>query len=125
MSFRDHLFPSSTPLFPTAEQVQAYLISYADRFGLRPHIRFETTVKRLRKDGEEWVIDSASPMDRGDDETNGAAGNGGVSGQRVERFDKIVVANGHYEEVHVPSIPGLSYVPSLLFHYDRQNPIYI
>jgi cation diffusion facilitator CzcD-associated flavoprotein CzcO len=96
MSFRDHLFPHSTPLFPTAAQVQDYLVSYAKKFSLRPYIRFETTVERLYRDGEEWVIESSART--GLERKEG----------RVDRFDKVVVANGHYEEVHVPVIPGIS-----------------
>ena len=112
MSFRDHLFPPSTPLFPTAAQVQDYLVAYSDKFGLRPYIRFETTVGRLYKDGEEWVVESSASAipkgDRGDGGDEERTVNNRKQGDKVERFDKVVVANGHYEQVHVPVIPGLS-----------------
>ena len=91
MSFRDHFFPSTTPLFPTAAQVQTYLVAYAQIFGLRPYINFGTAVTRLHKDGEEWVVEST-----------------GKDGETVGRYDRVVVANGHYEQVHVPEIPGIS-----------------
>jgi cation diffusion facilitator CzcD-associated flavoprotein CzcO len=92
MSFRDHLFPSSTPTFPTADQVQDYLVSYADRFGLREHIRFDTTVIRLCKVDGSWTIEIKHAE----------------RGTEVSHWDNVVIANGHYADVHIPSIPGLS-----------------
>lgn len=92
MSFRDHLFPSCTPLFPTANQVQDYLVSYADRFGLRAYIRFGTTVTRLLKHDRDWVI-----------QTDHAE-----RGSETSHWDNVVIANGHYADTHIPSIPGLA-----------------
>lgn len=87
MAFRDHVFPQNTPTFPTAEQVEQYIVSYADRFDLRRHIRFRSPVQRLYKDNEEWVVEAT-----GDE----------------ARYDHVVVANGHYADTFVPTIPGLA-----------------
>jgi cation diffusion facilitator CzcD-associated flavoprotein CzcO len=92
MSFRDHLFPSSTPTFPHADQVQDYLVSYADHFALRDHIRFNTTVTSLSKAEGHWVIE-ADHAERG---------------QESSQWDNVVVANGHYADTHIPAVPGLS-----------------
>ena len=40
--FSDHPYPPSTNDYPTAEQVRDYLHSYAERFGVADHIRFQT-----------------------------------------------------------------------------------
>jgi len=40
----DFPMPASYPEFPSGEQVQAYLESYADHFGVTPHLRLNTEV---------------------------------------------------------------------------------
>lgn len=92
MSFRDHVFPTSTPTFPTADQVQDYLVSYADRFDLRRHIHFGATVTRLYKPKDQWIVETSSPE----------------RGCETSSWDNVVVANGHYADTHIPLIPGLS-----------------
>ena len=86
MSFRDHVFPEDTPEFPSADQVESYLVSYADRFNLKRFIRFSTPVTRLYKRGE-WIVESK---------------------YGEETFNRVMVSNGHYAETFMPSIPGLS-----------------
>lgn len=39
--------PADYPLFPSRDQVLAYLNAYADHFGLRAHIRFGTGVEAV------------------------------------------------------------------------------
>src|SRR6266702_3053786 len=48
-AFSDHPYPATADAFPTAEQVRAYLESYVDRLGLRPHIRLGTEVIEVRR----------------------------------------------------------------------------
>ena len=102
MSFRDHTFKEGSPLFPDRAQVQEYLESYADKFNLRPHIRFSTPVLRLYKDEDtcQWIIETKD----------------GES-----RWDRVVVANGHYEDTWIPPIPGLEWVSSLLYPSAPRN----
>ena len=78
--------------------VQKYLEDYAHRFDLRRHIRFNTRVERLYQskddDGGPWTIESWRVAEEG----------------RVERFDYVCVANGHYSDGWIPDVQGLSYV---------------
>ncbi|HSV83254.1 MAG TPA: FAD-dependent oxidoreductase [Ramlibacter sp.] len=46
-AFPDHPFPKETQLFPSHRDMHAYLVSYADRFGVTPRIRFNTRVKAV------------------------------------------------------------------------------
>jgi len=46
-AFSDHPYPPTAGMFPSAEQVRDYLGSYADRFGLRPRLRFRSEVLRV------------------------------------------------------------------------------
>lgn len=87
MGYTEHLFPPSTPLFPDAAAVQAYLESYAFRFNLIPFIRFNVTVTHAAWIHDHWRVTVST-------------------GEALE-FDNLVVANGHYRLPNVPDIPGL------------------
>jgi dimethylaniline monooxygenase (N-oxide forming) len=50
--FSDFPMPSDYPEWPTGEQVQSYLHSYAEKFGLIAHIRLNTRVESAR-----WPVD--------------------------------------------------------------------
>lgn len=76
--FRDHPFPPGTPLFPSHQDVAAYLNAFADQRGIRPLIRFNSRVT------------SVEPV--------GGAKNRGWfvrCGDGAEEFDAVVVATGH------------------------------
>jgi len=114
MAYRDLPFPPGTPVFPDqrlsfsslpldfpaeprAETVLEYLQSYSTTFNLLPHIRFNTRVDRLHhtaSPGRRWTIESSTS-----------------SSPTSEEFDYVCVANGHYSDVWLPSVPGLRYVP--------------
>ena len=47
--------PGSYPLYPSREEVVAYLESYAARFDIQPV--FNSTVSRIRRDGTQWRAD--------------------------------------------------------------------
>lgn len=73
--FADAPMPKEWPDYPAADRMAEYLGDYADRFGLRPHISFGTTVTSVeRADGGGWRVTT----DRGD-----------------ATVDAVVVANGH------------------------------
>ena len=63
-----------------------YLNRYADMFGLRARIRFETRVDRVSRVGAGWRV---------------------TSGAVDEPFDRVVVATGRFRSPAVPSVPGL------------------
>lgn len=89
--FSDLDHPEGTPVYPSREDMHAYLERYADHFGLMPRIRCRTWVERLEKaDGGGWLLRS-----RRDGEV------------RTERFARVVVASGRYVAPEVPAVPGL------------------
>jgi hypothetical protein len=82
--------PSDYPDFPSRAQVLDYLRAYADHFGLRRHIRFNTEVVR------------ADPR-----------GRAGLDGWRVgladgesHEYEALVVCNGHHWDRRYPDYPG-------------------
>ena len=92
MEYADFPMPKSLPDFPHHTQIAEYFDSYADHFGLREHVRFDTRVERaVREDDGTWAL------------TLGAEGD-----STVERFDALLVANGHHWDPRwpEPAFPG-------------------
>ena len=88
--YRDFPMPRHYPTFPTRDQMRAYLEAFADRFGLRERIEFETEVVRCE------------PRDEG-----------GLGGWQVELrsgetrdYSAVIMANGHHWDARMPSYPG-------------------
>lgn len=102
MSFSDHIFPSDCQLFPTHEAVKKYIDEYGKE--LIPLVKFETQVQDVKfleatKDltgdsemiNEKWLL-------RAEELRTGRT--------YEEKYDAIVVANGHYSVPFVPYIEG-------------------
>ena len=84
--FGEYPMPAGTPDYPSRDSVSAYLEDYASHFGLDERIRLGNGVRAARRlDGGGWEV---SP-DNGED----------------ERFDALVVANGHNEDARWPEPP--------------------
>jgi cation diffusion facilitator CzcD-associated flavoprotein CzcO len=75
-AFSDFPAPATHPLHPTAEQVHAYLESYARAFGVVDRIRFATRVEDVRPG---WTVDG-------------------------ERFDAVIVASGRFRRPRRPPV---------------------
>ena len=89
MQYADFPMPAAYPDFPRHDQIAAYFDAYVDHFGVRDRIRFETTVERAERaaDGT-WELT--------------------LRGGAVERFDMLLVANGHHWDKRMPepAFPG-------------------
>ena len=87
VSFRDMPMGDDYPDYPHHEQIFGYLHDYADAFGLRERIRFETPVEHAeRKRGGGWRIT--------------------LGGGEAQDFDFLVVGNGHHWDPRHPDFPG-------------------
>lgn len=98
MAFHSFLFEPSTPLFPSAEVVLKYLHDYARHFDIRKFIQFQSTVEACKWDKElqAWVV-------------HVKASEPSISQTAViHKFDKLIIANGHYSNPRYPLVPGLS-----------------
>src|SRR4051812_43591990 len=101
ISFADFPMPAHYPDFPHHSELHAWLRDYADRFGLRASIRFNTTVERAaRLDGGGWDVDG-------------------------EGFDALVVCNGHHWDPRLPEFPGHFDGETIHSHHyiDTRDPI--
>jgi dimethylaniline monooxygenase (N-oxide forming) len=86
--FSDHPMPRSYPQWLEGAQVQEYLETYVERFGLAPCLRLGTEVER------------AVPA---------ASGGWDVTTPEVtERYDHLVVANGIFCEPAIPDFDGVA-----------------
>ena len=85
--FSDFPMPEDWPDYPSVDRVAGYLADYAEEFGLLDSIRFGTTVTSVERDDADgsWAVES---------EPGGA-----------DRFDAVVVANGHNWSPRWPSPP--------------------
>ncbi|MEX3101301.1 MULTISPECIES: NAD(P)/FAD-dependent oxidoreductase [unclassified Streptomyces] len=82
--------------------IRAYLEKVADVFGIRPHLRFGSEVKRMVWNAERlcWDIETAS---------------GELSA------DMVVSATGPLSDPKTPDVPGLESFPGEVFHSARWN----
>ncbi|SCU86934.1 LAFA_0E03818g1_1 [Lachancea sp. 'fantastica'] len=91
MTFNGFPFPDDVPTFPNRQQVWEYLVCFYETFiegQERIVTQFNCRVDRLQKTGDVWHVSHSNE-------------------KVVEVFDFVVVANGHFEAIHIPSdIPG-------------------
>ena len=77
--------PEGTPDYPSRDAVGRYIEAYAAKFGLTEHIRLGEGVVKAQRVESGWELE----LDSG----------------KHERFDMLVVANGHNEEAKWPDPP--------------------
>lgn len=89
----DFPYPSDYPEWPSGEQVQIYLTSYARQFGLDPHIRLNTEVTDTQFDeaAQKWTVKTR---------------NNSTQPEESQSFDYLVVCNGIFSQPMVPDYPG-------------------
>ncbi|MDF1506182.1 FAD-dependent oxidoreductase, partial [Roseisolibacter sp. H3M3-2] len=90
-AFGELAYPPGTAVYPTAEQVGAYLARYAERFELLSDARFGTRVESVARDAGAWRV-----------RARGADGVG-----MTETFARVVVASGWCGRPAVPAVDGL------------------
>jgi dimethylaniline monooxygenase (N-oxide forming) len=79
--------PADYPDYPRHSDVYAYFEQAIDHFGLRPHLRLGCGVSHVTPaaDGT-WDVT--------------------LSNGQTHRYDAVVVANGHHNELNIPAFPG-------------------
>jgi cation diffusion facilitator CzcD-associated flavoprotein CzcO len=84
--YRDYPMPEDYPEFPNHELALKYIRSYAEHFGLLPHVQLHTAV--------EWI----EPVEGG--------WNVRLVGGEERLYRGIVIANGHNWDPRFPEFPG-------------------
>jgi len=99
--YSDHPWPPRAPDYPGHRELLAYFEGYARRFGVLPRVRFRTEVTRVEPaPGGGWRV---------------VPGSGGE-----ERFDHVLVANGHHWDPRMPSWPG-TFAGRLIHSHDFKS----
>ncbi len=89
MAYSDFPMPEEYPDYPHHSQILRYFEAYADRFGLREHIRFRRTVESVRPEGGRWRVSVR-----------------GAAEDRSDLFRAVLVCNGHHWRPKLPNFPG-------------------
>ncbi|MBO9566139.1 MAG: FAD-dependent oxidoreductase [Niastella sp.] len=90
-AFSDFPMPKDYPLWPSGDQVQAYLTAYATRFNVMPYIWFNVQVDTLAYRQPNWEIKVT-------DLTNQAT--------QSLSFDFVAICTGTFHKPFIPSFPG-------------------
>jgi len=98
-AFSDHPYSRSSDVFPTAEQVRAYIDSYVERFGLGPVVRLSTEVVRVSRRAARFEVETCS-----------------ADGPATSEFDYVVVCAGVFSEPQMPEIDGAEGFAGTLLH---------
>lgn len=92
LMYPDHPIAEHLPDFLSHAQVLDYLQSYADRFGVTPHVRFRTEVTRVEPAADHgWNVTVRSWED---------------DCSQTRRYDSVVIANGHLWSPRMAEFPG-------------------
>ncbi|MDO8290057.1 MAG: NAD(P)-binding domain-containing protein [Parvibaculum sp.] len=84
--YLDHAMPESYPDYPSNKQIHAYMQSFADAYGLRQHIRFNTGVESAVRIGDKWNVT--------------------LSTGETKIYGAIICATGTNWHPSMPSYPG-------------------
>lgn len=87
MAYSDFPMPEDYPDYPHHSQILAYFEDYVDHFGVRPHIRFSTSVEDVSPaDGGGWQVTT--------------------DGGEIGVYRAVLVSNGHHWNPKLPDFPG-------------------
>ncbi|KAJ3271246.1 Flavin-containing monooxygenase FMO GS-OX1 [Terramyces sp. JEL0728] len=98
MGMRDFPFESAEQ-FPSHTKVYEYLLDFANKKGITPHIKFNHQVENIS--GSRVTVNGTT-----------------------REYDYVIVANGHYAVPKIPNTPGLSSFKGTIMHsQEYRNPI--
>jgi hypothetical protein len=99
--YSDYPWPPGYADYPGHRELLAYFQGYARRFGVDRHVRFRTEVKKAEREaGGGWRVT--------------------LSTGESERFDHLLVANGHHWDPRMPSYPG-SFAGPIIHSHDFKS----
>jgi dimethylaniline monooxygenase (N-oxide forming) len=90
-AFSDFPQPPSVAMFPGTHDVHAYLLEYAEHFGVRNRIRTGARVVEVAHAQDGWTVRWTEDC-----------------AEREERFAGVAVASGRFRRPRLPAIPGLA-----------------
>ncbi|KAI5461390.1 flavin-binding monooxygenase-like-domain-containing protein [Mariannaea sp. PMI_226] len=102
-AFSDFPFPSELPTHPHAKDIQRYLESYANHFGLLSHICFSTAVDHVERDeaNNKWLVYTKDQQ---------------TMTEKCHSFDRVVVATGILNVKRTPQVRGIEKFAGEVMH---------
>ncbi|GMF34657.1 unnamed protein product [Phytophthora fragariaefolia] len=100
MQLKDFPFQTGCPSYPSHADVLEYLQNYAKHFGVDELVRTETKVTSVSKIGKHWKVSVESKE----------------KGAYDDDFDRLVVANGHFNKEWQAPIKGIEHFPGAVSH---------
>ena len=85
-SYFDFPMPDSYPDYPSRLQILAHIRRFADTYGLRDHVEFNSKVVHAEPDGERWIVETESG--------------------RVRSFEALIVCPGCTWHPRMPDFKG-------------------
>lgn len=101
MMFHDHPWPKDTPIFLTVDQVHEYLMSYAQKFNLFKHIRFEIKIEYVKKLNCKWELTWFDIN---------------TKSKITEEFDYLIISSGLYTKPRIPSFENSTQFKGIQMH---------
>jgi trimethylamine monooxygenase len=101
-TFEEH-FGGAIPSFPPRAVLEDYILGRAKKSNVRRHIQFNTAVRWVDYDEDRATFDVTVE-----------ARDGGET--RVEHFDYVIVATGHFSVPNLPEYPGFEQFPGRILH---------
>ena len=93
--------PNWSHRFPPGDEIQAYFEGVTEKYGITPHIKFNTEISKARWDGSAWQIDTKN-------------------GEHVVA-DVLISAAGVLHHLTYPDIDGLDTFKGDMWHTARWN----
>jgi hypothetical protein len=108
-AYLDFPMPDSYPDYPSHWLMAEYFQKYADKFGVTPKIKFNTTVTNITRDADgKWTINTTDSANQ----------------STSESFDALIVSNGHHWNPRYPDYPGKFEGEYIHSHYFKNNKPY-
>jgi len=101
-TFDEH-FGKPIPSFPPREVLADYITGRAEASGVRPQVQFQTAVR--------WIA-----FDEANDRLEVTVESLSEEHTRVEHFDYVIVATGHFSIPNMPDYEGFSRFPGRVLH---------
>ncbi|MEO5998899.1 MAG: NAD(P)/FAD-dependent oxidoreductase [Chitinophagaceae bacterium] len=89
-AFSDLPMPKYFGEWPSGEEVQSYLRTYAEKFNVFPFIKFSHKIDIVHFEKNQWVITGRNQ-----------------NGSFIDRADFLIICNGTFSEPFIPSLTGM------------------
>ena len=99
--FFDEHFNQPIPSFPPREVLYDYILGRAKKANLKKYIQFNTTVKEVKYNGNQFEVSALNKKNNTITSNN---------------YDYLIVASGHFSVPYIPEYEGMKSFPGRILH---------